>query len=70
MCIPFLLLIALASYAHLLSMSLASNNGVLYSEGRAYKRMQLLTGAEQDGNVNSRVMTTLSLHRYTEVGHC
>jgi hypothetical protein len=32
--------------------------------------MQLLTGAEQDGNVNSRVMTTLSLHRFTEVGHC
>jgi hypothetical protein len=32
--------------------------------------MQLLTGAEQDGNVNSRVMTTLSLHRSTELGHC
>jgi len=29
--------------------------------------MQLLTGAEQDGNFNSRVMTTLSLHRSTEV---
>ncbi len=32
--------------------------------------MQLLTGAEWDGNVISRVMTTLSLHRSTEVGRC
>ncbi len=30
--------------------------------------MQLLTGAEQDGNVNSRVMSTLSLQRSTELG--
>jgi hypothetical protein len=32
--------------------------------------MQLLTGPEQDGNVNSRVMTTLSLHRSTELERC
>ncbi len=37
MCIPFLLLIALANCAHLLSASLASENRVLYSEGRVYK---------------------------------
>jgi hypothetical protein len=33
-------------------------------------RMQLLTGAEQDGNVNSHVITTLSLQRSTELGRC
>ena len=38
MCIPFLLLIALANCAHLLATCLLSKNGVLYSEGRAYKR--------------------------------
>ncbi len=32
--------------------------------------MQLLTGAEQDGNVISHVMTTLSLHRSTVLGRC
>jgi hypothetical protein len=35
---PFLLLIALTKCAYLLLASLASKNGVLYSEGRAYKR--------------------------------
>ncbi len=42
----------------------------LFSASLGGQAMQLLTGAEQDGNVNSRVMTTLSLHRSTEVGHC
>jgi hypothetical protein len=37
---------------------------------RVLKKMQLLTGAEQDGNINSRVMITLSLHRSTELGRC
>jgi hypothetical protein len=32
--------------------------------------MQLHIGAELDGNVSSRVMTTLSLQRSTEHGHC
>jgi hypothetical protein len=32
--------------------------------------MQLLTGAEEDGNVISRVKTTLSLHRSTGLGRC
>jgi hypothetical protein len=47
MCIPFLLLIALANCAHLLSMCLASKNGVLYSEGRAYKRAPELVASPQ-----------------------
>jgi hypothetical protein len=32
--------------------------------------MQLHIGAEYDGSVISRVMTTLSLHRSTELGRC
>jgi hypothetical protein len=47
MCIPFLLLIALANHAHLLSTCLAGENGTLYSEGRAYKRALKLVASPQ-----------------------
>jgi hypothetical protein len=47
MCIPFLLLIALTNCAHLLSACLASKNGVLYSEGRAYERAPELGASPQ-----------------------
>ncbi len=47
MCIPFLLLIALANCAHLFSTCLARKNGVLYSEGRAYKRAPELVASPQ-----------------------
>ena len=47
MCIPFLLLIALANCAHLLSTCLAGENGTLYSEGRAYKRALKLVASSQ-----------------------
>jgi len=47
MCIPFLLLIALANCAHLLSTCLAGENGTLYSEGRAYKRALKLVASPQ-----------------------
>jgi hypothetical protein len=45
MCIPFLLLIALTNCNYLLSASLASENRVLYSEGRVYKRMPELAAS-------------------------
>jgi len=45
--IPFLLLIALTKCAYLLLASLASKNGVLYSEGRAYKREPELAASPQ-----------------------
>jgi hypothetical protein len=38
----------------------------LFQNGRLL--MQLYIGADYDGNVISRVMTTLSLHRSTELG--
>jgi hypothetical protein len=47
MCIPFLLLIALANCAHLLSTYLVGENGVLYSEGRACKRVPKLAASPQ-----------------------
>jgi hypothetical protein len=47
MCIPFLLLFALANCAHLLSTCLAGENGALYSEGRAYKRALKLVANPQ-----------------------
>ncbi len=47
MCIPFLLLIAVANCAHLLSTCLAGENGALYSEGRAYKRAPNLVASPQ-----------------------
>jgi hypothetical protein len=47
MCTPFLLLIALANCAHLLSTCLAGENGTLYSEGRAYKRALKLVASPQ-----------------------
>ena len=47
MCIPFLLLIALANWSHLLSTCLAGENGTLYSEGRAYKRALKLVASPQ-----------------------
>ncbi len=47
MCIPFLLLIALANCVHLLSTCLAGENGVLYSEGRVYKRAPKLVASPQ-----------------------
>jgi hypothetical protein len=53
MCIPFLLLIALANCAHLLSTCLASENGVLYSEGRAYKRAPELVANPQSTALHS-----------------
>jgi hypothetical protein len=46
-CIPFLLLIAVANCAHLLSTCLAGENGALYSEGRAYKRAPKLVASPQ-----------------------
>ncbi len=53
MCIPFLLLIALANCAHLLSTCLASKDGVLYSEGRAYKRAPELVASPQSTALHS-----------------
>jgi hypothetical protein len=45
--IPFLLLIVLTNCAHLLSASLASENRILYSEGRVYKRTPELAASPQ-----------------------
>jgi hypothetical protein len=53
MCIPFFLLIALTNCAHLLSSCLASENGVLYSEGRAYKRAPELVASPQSTALHS-----------------
>jgi hypothetical protein len=42
-------------------------------QGDAYNLMSVTGDAATyrcDGNVNSRVMTTMSLHRCTEVGRC
>jgi hypothetical protein len=69
MCIPFLLLIALTNYAHLLSACLASENGVLYSEGRAYKRAPELVPSPQSTALHStsNISVKNSVHK-NEVG--
>ncbi len=54
MCIPFLLLIALANCTHLLSTCLAGENGVLYSEGRAYKRAPKLVASPHSTALHSK----------------
>ena len=59
MCIPFLLLIALANCAHLLSTCLPSKNGVLYSEGRAYKRAPELVASPQSTVLHSTGNTSV-----------
>ena len=70
MCISFLLLIALTNCAHLLSAWLASENRVLYSEGRVYKRTPELvaspplTALHSTGNISVKN----SVHK-NEVGH-
>ncbi len=53
MCIPFLLLISLANCAHPLSTCLASKNGVLYSEGRSYKKAPELVTSPQSTALHS-----------------
>jgi hypothetical protein len=45
--IPFLLLIVLTNCANLLSASLASENRILYSEGRVYKKTPELAASPQ-----------------------
>jgi hypothetical protein len=52
-CIPFLLLIAVAYCAHLLSTCLAGENGALYCEGRAYKRVPKLVASPQSTALHS-----------------
>jgi hypothetical protein len=70
MCIPFLLLIALANCAHLLSTCLAIKNGVLYSEGRAYKMAPELVASPQSTALHSTGNTTAEDSVYkNEVGH-
>ncbi len=70
MCIPFLLLIAEANCAHLLSTCLKGENGALYSESRAYKRAPNLVTSPQStalhptGNISAED----SVHR-NKVGH-
>ena len=53
MCIPFVLLIALANCAYLLSTCLAGENGALYSEGRAYKSAPKLVASPQSTALHS-----------------
>ena len=66
----FLLLIALANCAHLLSTCLASKNGVLYSEGRAYKRAPELVASPQSTALHSTGNTSAEDSVYkNEVGH-
>jgi hypothetical protein len=57
--IPFLLLIALTNCAHLLSTSLASENRVLYSEGRVYKRTPELAASPQSTALHSTGNTSV-----------
>ncbi len=72
MCIPFLLLIALANCAHLLlrALCLASKNGVLYSEGRAYKRAPELVASPQSTALHSagNTFAEYSVHK-NKVSH-
>ncbi len=67
---PFLLLIALKNCAHLLSVCLASKNGVLCSEGRAYKRAPEQGAGPQSTALHSTGNTSVknSVHK-NEVGH-
>jgi hypothetical protein len=57
--IPFLLLIALTNCAHLLSASLASENRVLYSEGRVYKTTPELAASSQSTALHSTGNTSV-----------
>ena len=69
-CIPFLLLIALTNCAHLLSTCLESKNGVLYSEGRAYKRAPEQVASPQSTALHSTGNTSVKDSVYkNEVGH-
>jgi hypothetical protein len=70
MWIPLLLLIALTNCAHLLSACLASENSVLYREGRAYKRAPELVASPQWTTLHSTGNTSVknSVHK-NEVGH-
>jgi hypothetical protein len=70
MCIPFLLLIALANCVHLLYTCLASKNCILYSEGRAYKRAPELVASPQSTALHSTGNTSAEDSVYkNEVGH-
>ncbi len=70
MCVPFLLLIALANCAYLLFTCLSGENGILYSEGRAYKWAPKLVASPQltalhpTGNISAED----SVHK-NQVGH-
>ena len=68
--IPFLLLIALTNCANLFSACLASENRVLYSEGRVYERAPELVASPQSTALHSTGNTSVknSVHK-TEVGH-
>jgi hypothetical protein len=57
--IPFLLLIALTNCAYLLSACLASENRVLYSEGRVYKRTPELVASPQSTALHSTGSTSV-----------
>jgi hypothetical protein len=59
MCIPFLLLIALTNCAYLLSECLASENCVLNSEGRVYKRAPELVASPQSTELHSTGNTSV-----------
>jgi hypothetical protein len=59
MCSPFLLLIALKNCAHLLSACLASEKGVLYGEGRVYKRAPELVASPQSTALHSTGNTSV-----------
>jgi hypothetical protein len=70
MCIPFLLLIALANCTHLLSMCLANKIGVLCSEGRAYKSAPELVASPQSAALHSTGNTSAEDSVYkNKVGH-
>jgi hypothetical protein len=69
-CIPFLLLIALANCVHLLSKCLASKNGVLHSEDRAYKRAPELVASPQSIALHSTGNTSAEDSAYkNKVSH-
>jgi hypothetical protein len=59
MCISFLLLIALTNCAHLLSACLASENCILYSEGRVYKRAPELVASPPSTALHSTGNTSV-----------
>jgi hypothetical protein len=66
-CSPFLLRIGLTNCPHLLFACLASKNGVLYSEGRAYKRAPELGISPQSTALHSTGNTSVknSVHKNT-----